>query len=121
LLTTRSGQSQDFYLKESISAKDVMYGKKTIPPGTIAVWRNGSSYRSGHTGFVYIWEGSKGQTVEGNANDKISFLNRKLEPRNYHRIVAFTLVTYKKKQQDKNNKYVPKWYNDQSQKVTSTK
>jgi len=113
LLTVRSGRAQDFDLKHSISAKDVMYGKKKVPPGSIVIWKNGKT-NSGHTGFVYIWENVQGQTIEGNADNKISFLNRKIEPRNYHRIVSFTLVPYKTRQQILNNKYVPKWYKEKT-------
>ena len=38
-------------------------------------------------------------------------MNRSIQPRNYSRITAFTVVEYREDIQKRIDKYVPKWYN----------
>lgn len=109
LLKIRSALAQNFITKNSISAKSVMYGRKKIPSGSLVIWKNGETIK-GHIGFVYVWDKVNGQTIEGNVGNKIAFLTRKIEPRNYQRIVKFTLVTYPKPQQMIIDKIKVRWY-----------
>lgn len=101
--TTRSGLARSFLKKNSILARDVLYGKVKIPQGTIIVWQKGETI-NGHTGFVDQWGTVSGTTIEGNTSsgqhgsqangDGIWQRKRSIEPTNYFRITAFTLVTY---------------------------
>lgn len=104
LPTTRSGLARSYKLKISIPANDVLTGKVKIPQGTIIVWQKGNTI-NGHTGFVDSWDKAYGNTIEANTSsgktgsqadgDGIWQRRRKIEPLNYFRITAFTLVTYK--------------------------
>lgn len=118
LLTRRSAAAQGFIMKNSISAKDVLYSRYKIPPGSAVIFKHGDTYK-GHIGNVYVWDTYKGQAVEGNAGDKVSFLERHIEPRNSFRIVSFTLVPYRNDIQQRVNKYVPKWYNKNDNSTTN--
>jgi hypothetical protein len=101
--TVRSGLARSFKLKTSIPAKDVMIGKTIVPLGSIIVWQKGETI-NGHTGFVKKWGKVYGTTIEGNTSsgqtgsqsngDGIWNRNRKIEPANFFRITAFTIVKY---------------------------
>lgn len=106
----KSALARKFITTKSISAKDVLYGRVVIQPGTLAIFQKGTTI-NGHIGTVYIWDKNKGQLIEGNAGDKVSFMNRSIQPRNYSRITAFTVVEYREDIQKRIDKYVPKWYN----------
>lgn len=103
LPSVRSGLARSFKLKSSIKAKDVLIGKVTVPPGSIIVWERGNTI-NGHTGLVRKWYVDWGLTVEGNTSggdagsqsdgDGFWSKSRNIEPANYFRITAFTLVTY---------------------------
>jgi hypothetical protein len=110
LLTIRTAVAQKFITKKSIKIIDVVQGRAYIPPGTIFIMKDGNTVY-GHTGLVYIWEYFHGQTVEGNSGNKVSFLERSYQPRNYQRITHFTLVPYTPEQERKNRMYEPRWYN----------
>jgi hypothetical protein len=49
--TVRSALARNFITKKSIPASKVLRGEVTLPPGTIAVWRNGNSI-TGHLGIT---------------------------------------------------------------------
>ena len=85
LLATRSALAANFINKKSITAKSVLNGGVKIPPGTLGIMRHGSTIK-GHIFAVYIWDKVHGQTVEGNSGNKVSFLERIIQPRNYFRI-----------------------------------
>lgn len=99
-----SGLARVFKTKKSIKAKDVLTGRYSIPSGTIIVWERGNTI-TGHIGFVIEQTGrNKFITVEGNTSSGISGSQnegdgvykriRTIEPANYFRITAFTLVGY---------------------------
>lgn len=97
----RTALATNFITDDSIDAKDVMYGRKMVPTGTIAVWRRGNTM-FGHAGFVlYDWCGAVGITIEGNTTatkgsdvEGVFIRKRTIYPANYFRIVQFTIVTY---------------------------
>lgn len=89
----KTSYATSFIKTYSINIKSVIRGEYYIPPGAIIILRNGST-RFGHVGFVYYWDKNSGQTIEGNANDRVSFMNRTYQPRNYQRIEAFTIIKY---------------------------
>lgn len=101
--TIRTGLAINFKTKNSISAKDVLIGKKKITCGTILIFQHGTTWH-GHTGFVLKWDKESGTTIEGNTSsglsgsqsngDGIWQRQRTIEPLNYFRIVSFTPVTY---------------------------
>lgn len=102
--TVRSGLARSFVTKKSIKAADVLRKIKTIPVGSLVIWRKGTSI-SGHIGILRDdWAGEKGKTIEGNTSsgaagsqydgDGVFARTRKIEPANYFRITDFTLVTY---------------------------
>lgn len=102
---TGNGLAISFIKKNSVSAKDVKYGKVKIGPGWLAIWKHGDTYK-GHIGIVYLWNIFTGYIVEGNTGPSNSgsqsdasfggeFLRyREIQPRNHFRIVAFTQVKY---------------------------
>lgn len=100
----QSGVAQHFITDRSISAKQVLRGVETIPPGEILVFKHGSTWR-GHTGFVIEeWTGAEGITIEANtspgpraspnASDGVHRKERMIEPGSYFRITHFTPVRY---------------------------
>lgn len=98
----RTGLARCFKVRGSIPAKDVLIGKAKVPPGTIIVWQNGTTIH-GHTGLVVKWNGQSGSTVEGNSTGIVNgkryngiwfHSNQSIQPANYFRITAFTLVNY---------------------------
>ena len=99
----RPGMALAFKRKNSIPSEDVMIGKTKVPPGTILVWRHGTTIH-GHTGFVYKWGKVSGTTVEGNTSsgqtgsqsngDGIWIRTRSIQPMSYFRLLCFTLVKY---------------------------
>ena len=103
--TVRSGLARSFILKSSIKANDVLIGKYKIQPGTILVWREGTTIH-GHVGFVESWQRQFGKTIEGNTTpssslrsslseangDGVYRKSRSIQPGNYFRITNFTLV-----------------------------
>lgn len=101
--TVRTGVAINFRTKNSISANDVLIGKKQIPTGTILIFRHGNTWH-GHTGFVLKWNKKSGTTIEANTSSGVSGSQsngdgiwqrtRSIEPLNYFRIVSFTPVTY---------------------------
>jgi hypothetical protein len=100
--TIRTGLARCFKLKNSIPAKDVMIGKTKVPAGTIIIWQNGNTIH-GHTGFVWNWNKQSGQTIEGNSTGIVNGIKyngiwfhqfASIQPANYFRITAFTLVSY---------------------------
>lgn len=102
--TVRSGIARHFITNQSIDARDVLRGTHTIPPGYIAVWGNGDTWR-GHTGFnTCKWKGPVGCTIEANTSpgtlgnqrsgNGVYQRERSIQPGSYFRIVAFTPVRY---------------------------
>ena len=99
----RSAMARNFETRESIKAKDVLIGKNKVPPGSIIVWRKGSTV-NGHAGFAVNWSGVKGNTIEANTSsgekgsqsdgDGVFKRTRTIEPGNYFRITSFLPVTY---------------------------
>jgi len=99
--TVRSALASHFITKDSIKAKDVMYGRKAAPAGSIIIWRKGNTM-FGHAGFaLYTWKGAKGLTIEGNTTamrssrrEGVFIRKRTIYPANYFRITDFTTVHY---------------------------
>lgn len=94
----RSALASNFILDDSVDAKDVMMGRKTVPAGSIIIWRKGNTM-FGHAGFVLLdWQGARGLTIEGNTTlykyEGIWVQKRIIYPANYFRITNFTLVKY---------------------------
>lgn len=90
--------AQQFIVKESINAKDVLEKKVTIPAGSIVVWKWIGSWR-GHTGFnTRDWTGATGYTIEGNTTDAkgnsgvVALKKRTISLHTSFRITHFTLV-----------------------------
>lgn len=62
----RSALAQDFITNQSIDAKKVLRGQRTVPSGYIHVMPKGET-RYGHNGFVLLdWSGSTGITIDAN-------------------------------------------------------
>jgi hypothetical protein len=99
LVKVKSALARKCKNKYSFSEKDVRLHKKTVKSGYLAGWGHGNTPQ-GHVGIVYKWEDEHGQVVEGNANNRVSFNNRKLEPRNYFRIQFFTPIVYENPMQE---------------------
>jgi len=93
---TRSGLARDYATKTVktlvIKASDVMLKKYKIIKGDLVVWSRGETV-FGHIGMTTEdWQGIKGKTIEGNVSNKVSYMNRKIEPANYFRIKWFVKV-----------------------------
>lgn len=99
----RSARARDFLTPLSIPARDVLRGKVQVRPGTIVVWRKGTS-PLGHVGFALWWQGRCGWTIEANTRsggrgdqregEGVFIRWRCIEPFAHFRIRAFTLVEY---------------------------
>lgn len=87
----RSALSQAFITKKSIKATRVLLGIETIPPGALAIWKHGNTWR-GHIGIVYIWFKGAGKIVEGNTANAVKMMNRRITPNEFFRIVYFTVI-----------------------------
>jgi len=100
--TVRSAAATDYITDQSIRATDVIRGSKSVPPGALAIWRRGDTWR-GHIGLVRRWDQQCGRTVEGNTSpgrsgpqrdgDGVWPRKRCINPGSYFRIVAFTRTT----------------------------
>lgn len=97
----KSGLAQHFRSKNSVEAREVLFGKK-IPAGSLVIWQKGNSIY-GHIGFVIEWERESGITIEGNTSppedsksiyEGVFIKKRKIEPANYFRIRWFEQVIY---------------------------
>lgn len=88
----RSALAKKFITNKSINARQVYFYNKIIPMGYILIWTHGQTWK-GHTGFVLNWKGKSGRTVEGNCQNSVKIMYRKIEPYNYFRIIYFTPVT----------------------------
>lgn len=99
--TVRSALARNFIRPGSLKAKDVMYGRKAAPAGSLIIWRKGNTL-FGHAGFVlFDWRGATGMTIEGNTTaqprsdvEGVFIRKRTIYPANYFRITNFTLVSY---------------------------
>ncbi len=90
--------------KESIRARDVLLGRKTVTDGSIVIWEKGETIW-GHCGFVKSWNGASGVTIEANTTsgdsgnqrngDGIYERRRRIVPTRYFRIAWFTLCDYR--------------------------
>jgi hypothetical protein len=96
---TGSGLARHFATRnKTIKAKDVIAQNLELPPGTIIVWRRGTT-PFGHAGIVNKWKGKSGTTVEGNTSsgrkgsqhdgDGVWGRSRTINPTNYFRITDF--------------------------------
>lgn len=96
---TGSGLARTFATRnKTIKAKDVIAQNMTLPPGTIIVWRRGTT-PFGHAGIVDTWQGKSGTTVEGNTSsglkgsqhngDGVWGRKRTINPTSYFRITDF--------------------------------
>jgi len=87
----RTAVARNFITEESIKAKHVYKGYEQVYPGWLAIWKHGNTWR-GHIGFVIWWDRLSGRTIEGNVNNKVDIMDRKLEMNKYFRITHFTPV-----------------------------
>lgn len=96
---TGSGLARHFATRnKTIKATEVIAKDMQLPPGTIIVWRRGTT-PFGHAGIVNTWKGKKGTTVEGNTSsglkgsqhdgDGVWGRSRVINPTNYFRITDF--------------------------------
>lgn len=96
---TGSGLARHFATRnKTIKATEVIAKNMQLPPGTIIVWRRGTT-PFGHAGIVDTWKGRKGTTVEGNTSsglkgsqhdgDGVWGRSRAINPTNYFRITDF--------------------------------
>ena len=96
---TGSGLARHFATRnKTIKATEVLSKNMQLPPGTIIVWRRGTT-PFGHAGIVDTWKGKKGTTVEGNTSsglkgsqhdgDGVWGRTRTINPTNYFRITDF--------------------------------
>lgn len=96
---TGSGLARHFATRnKTIKATEVIAKNMQLPPGTIIVWRRGTT-PFGHAGIVDTWQGRKGTTVEGNTSsglkgsqhdgDGVWGRSRAINPTNYFRITDF--------------------------------
>lgn len=99
-LTTRSALARSFVRPYSVKATKVISENMEIPPGSIIVWRRGTTL-FGHVGIVEQWRGKSGTTIEGNTSsgvkgsqndgDGVYRRKRTINPYNYFRITDFTI------------------------------
>lgn len=100
--TIRSARARAYIEKGSISAKDVMKGRETIPEGWLIIWKNGDTWK-GHIGFLKKqFDNKTFQTIEGNTSsgnagsqrdgDGVYERIRQINPYSYFRIDKFTRV-----------------------------
>ena len=97
----RSGLAARFITSRGIRASAVLRGTRSVPDGSVVIWRRGSG-PFGHAGFVVRWRGARGETVEGNTSSGASSSQadgegvwrrqRTIQPGSYFRIVSFTPV-----------------------------
>ncbi len=98
---TGSGLARHFATRnKTIKATEVIAKNMELPPGTIIVWRRGTT-PFGHAGIVDKWKGKKGTTVEGNTSsglqgsqhdgDGVWARSRVINPTNYFRITDFVV------------------------------
>ena len=97
----RSGLAARFITARSIRASEALRGVKTVPDGSVVIWRRGNG-PFGHAGFAVRWRGARGETVEGNTSsgtsgsqsngDGVWRRTRTIQPGSYFRIVSFTPV-----------------------------
>ena len=98
----RTALARKFITKQSIKASDVLIGKVNIKPGTIVVWQKGNTV-FGHVGFIekqidkqnfITIEGNTSSGIKGSQSDGdgVYRRSRAIQPANYFRITAFTLV-----------------------------
>lgn len=98
---TGSGLARHFATRnKTVKATEVMSKDMELPPGTIIVWRRGTT-PFGHAGIVDKWKGKKGTTVEGNTSsglkgsqhdgDGVWGRARSINPTNYFRITDFVI------------------------------
>jgi hypothetical protein len=98
---TGSGLARHFATRnKTIKATKVIAENMTLPPGTIIVWRRGTT-PFGHAGIVDKWQGKKGTTVEGNTSsglggsqhdgDGVWARTRVINPTSYFRITDFVI------------------------------
>ena len=101
-LRTRSGLARHFISKnKTIKATKVMQTNQELPPGTVVVWRRGTT-TFGHVGFVDSWRGKSGSTIEGNTSSGRSgsqsngggvwSRKRIINPYNHFRITDFAIL-----------------------------
>lgn len=104
-LRTRSGLARHFISKnKTIRATKVMQTNQELPPGTVIVWRRGTT-TFGHVGFVDTWRGKSGTTIEGNTSSGRSgsqyngggvwSRRRTINPYDYFRITDFATLDQK--------------------------
>lgn len=98
---TGSGLARHFATRnKTIKATEVLSKGMTLPPGTIIVWRRGTT-PFGHAGIVDTWKGKEGTTVEGNTSsglrgsqhdgDGVWARKRSINPTSYFRITDFVV------------------------------
>jgi hypothetical protein len=98
---TGSGLARHFATRnKTIKATEVIAKNMELPPGTIIVWRRGTT-PFGHAGIVDKWKGRRGTTVEGNTSsglrgsqhdgDGVWARSRVINPTNYFRITDFVI------------------------------
>lgn len=97
----RSGLAAHFITARSVRASEALRGVKPVPRGSVVVWRRGNG-PFGHAGLVLRWDGTSGETVEGNTSsgeagsqrdgDGVWRRQRRIEPGSSFRIVSFTPV-----------------------------
>lgn len=101
-LKTRSGLARHFISKnKTIRATKVIQSNMELPPGTVVVWRRGTT-TFGHVGFVDTWKGKSGTTIEGNTSSGRSGSQwngggvwnrtRTINPYNHFRITDFAIL-----------------------------
>lgn len=98
---TGSGLARHFATRnKTVKAKDILQKNIEVPPGSIIVWRRGST-PFGHAGIVKSWKGKSGTTIEGNTSsgnkgsqndgDGVWKRSRSINPTNYFRITDFVI------------------------------
>lgn len=98
---TGSGLARHFATRnKTIKATEVIAKNMELPPGTIIVWRRGTT-PFGHAGIVDKWKGRRGTTVEGNTSsglrgsqhdgDGVWGRTRVINPTDYFRITDFVV------------------------------
>ena len=98
---TGSGLARHFATRnKTVKATEVIAKNMELPPGTIIVWRRGTT-PFGHAGIVDKWKGRRGTTVEGNTSsglqgsqhdgDGVWARSRVINPTNYFRITDFVI------------------------------